>query len=1660
MRIWFGLAGAWLVVQSLAGQPALLRHGVARAETCLGVAEVTGTAVEPGHGVVIAFLGDTLREDEVAWFGKEISSFYQAVNRTDPVRLALVIRNNVQFAGPFKTRASLQAALEEITAAAGADGERSPLRFYTALATVASQLGSDWSTVVLAGRFPPVAADLAPFTEGWLSMRLRAAKLRVSYWTPSGIASAVMDAVTPSTGGTHLVEGLAPLASALKRKAEFSELAWRDPSPGFGFRACPISLIGSEGEPSVAVPSVVAAQGATIPELERYELMLQKTQSVAAAMRQPELSQEVGSQAEADLSAALEIGPGQEEALRLGADLYKRRGNDLKLSAVLKSLTEMAPNEAQLFAELGHARYRLADWDGADRALLRAREMKPGDPMVAEELARIRLTRQDDRGALPLLEESLAEGGTRQELWLLRADLAMRLGDWARTADSLEHALDLGGVPLDRRTTLVRLYIDHQQPDKALVHVREVAADLPQDVAVRGEYAGFLDTLRQPEEALQAWQRVLDVDPKLERAHIRIARLLIDKNALSEALKAAEAGIQAAPQSASLYLAKAEILEKQNRYYDARRTLREAAPKVPDPELIERLAEMEDAGGQHAAKYYRQVVEAGEKGSAPVAERSNVIDRGLRTALRDGDLEEAAWFRSRQAADTLGARSARASGGTVTIPGGLAALSFAAHSRQSSPERFLVEYARTVAGYLDSPEKKAAQIYAEGIREHFRRIAELSALGTATNGKVTVTISLTDQKFEKNGEKILGLLGWKVRTSRQGVKLEIAEKGARATHETASALALNEIGMQHDLEAGKPFSFEIPTEVASVVLGEEAWRAQFYPKEKYTGGLAEAMANDLRLAQTYAAVGQMEPSTASVLALAVGLKTLAEKYAPLLVQYSSALAVEQGHVAVPGGVAAEADWASLVGASPREPAPFFRALLAKDDGRLLAYYAALSELDIQHQRFFTRTSSRTAKFYQLFKDAPETRSSNPRYIRSGSFVEFLAQVPLDSGGSVDFPGSPEVWTVAKGQSRSAENMVKMLKKLKRAVAPDVEDEILLRLANTRYKQRSHERTELDNFLAVVRVDEHRPEPLDENSALLLAQHYAEDEAAYPYFATLTGLGQQQFEQFFALSEALRDRSDDEKNAVLPAVNSLIEILCLAQEAGRFDEMQSAELFGEVVKKLGEATSPAARTATSLDLVRMILERAGKAAAADPDEAIRSVVLGSDPPSGVEVDGALVTVAPSMSRHRRYQQVLELQKVPSLATVLALSDAARNLGAGKGASAGQIQILESKAGGLIAGETPKELGLKGKQKEQVQGFQPRRLQEIVKQFRQKTANQKVNQKDLEKLSQDYLEEMDVPVRWALEGIVYAYFLSPDDLLVSEDPLLIRKHQFVRIPSPAGRTLLWQHARLVQSSENAGSNFEGGFADFGDAAGRAAAKGARLGGEYGEEVAAKQIGTLRMTNWGRLRDEDLRLVGLKVTVAREWIVRAAGQPELETALAEATLGLLSPTRRADLLAALAEDSWSYVWGLISLSDLYFLGDRYLEHYAADPWKSPATIALRQASEHNNGSRLQALGGEFDETLDCSHPHLRMAPPYEEYEKDLLTGRLAERSAEFKLYLARYADAAGIPASALEAVAEPAARAILKKLHMSDPHDWRSVLAAYQSLDDKTIQEVVER
>jgi len=1653
--------GLLFLAQVLLGQMVLSQDEIILAKTCGATAEVRKTPVQPAKDTLIVLFGDSITPEEFIRIQPDLLAIYQGLKDKTSLRLAPVFGSQIQFAGPFTSRARLQAALTEVARSLSAERTALPSRpFYSFLTASAHQFGMEWSRAVLVGRFPAAEPEQADYIKGWVATGVGAARIRLSYWQPSGEASDVLDAIVPSTGGFRLTDGLAGLSDLMKENGEKREVSWTNPSTSAGIRACPVTLIGANGQTALTVPAIVAPPGVPLPDLERYANFREKVKALTALVQEERITPEKAAQGEADFAFVIGVSPRDPEFLRLGETLYQRANNDAKLAPILMALSELAPSDVARFAALGHTLFRLRDWEPAERLLLRSRELKPGDADVSEELARIHLARGDDRGALPFLEECLTAKSDSQELWLLRADVSAKIGDWERTADSVEHAIAIGGVSLERRIDLVRLYFQHQASAKALVHLRATAAQLPPEGAVRTEFARYFEGLNLTDESMAAWKRVLDVDAANEPAHERIARILIGQKSWNEALDAAEQGIQACPLSARLFLAKVEILERTDHYYEARRTLRQAVTDLPDPALLARLAEMEDAGGERAAEYYRKLIEIGDQPGALPSDlkRSAALERGLRAAARDGDLANLAWFNAQIRRPDAAPPAIVSS--TAIIPGGIAALAFAARTKPSEPERFLVDYARASVGILRSRDPKAVERYRNEIHDHFNRISQLMALGKPGEGKVTVTLAVNDRNAQQMSEKILGLLGWKMQTSRQIVQVEAAEKGELAQRQvTASALAIDEVGMEKNLESGQPFSFDIPVERVPVALGEDVWKAQFYANEKLPGGLVEAIGSNAELALTYAAIGQMEQSSAAALVSSIGLKELADKYSSLLFSFSSSLAVEKGKVTVPGGEKAEPNWTALVGANPGQPAQFFKDLLNKDSGKLLAYYDGLSDLDIQHQRFFTRTPARTAKFYESYKGAPEVQRSKGARIQSGSFREFLSEIPLDANGNVDFPGSPEVWRVAKGESRSTGSFAKMITKLKRAAAPEVEDEILLRLANTRYKLSIVEQSELDNFLAVARIDAHRKVPLDDASALLLAQHLSDDEGVFAYFAILTGLQQKHFEQFFALSSSLRVVPDTERGPRVASLHALFEILCLAQQAGSLTEVHAADLFGAIVERFQKATTPALRTAASLDLVREIIHRAAPPSAVTPDDAMRGILLNSGVPTDVNLGSSVVSVDPFQMRARAYQRVLELQKVPSLATVFALGDAARNLGAGQGEAAKNLQVLQSQAANLFFVEVPTEVRVTGKERGAIEGFQPRRLAELTQQFQQKIAAKSVSAKDLGRLADDYLEEMEAPVRWALTGIVYAYFLDPEDVLVSEDPLLLRKHKFVRarfgvkVPS-------FETAGLEQTSSGAGSYFAGGLADFGDAAGDAAARNAHLGGEHGRAVAAKQIAALRVTNWKNLRDEDLRLLSLKVAVAKEWIVTAARQPDVEGELAESTLGLLSLTRRADLLASLRSQNWPGVWRSVTLADLYFLADRYLQHYATDPWKSPATVALRHSMLVNDGSRLQSLGGQYSDTFGCSHSHLRSAAPYETFESQQFPNPIAERSAEFKLYLARFADIAGIPAQALGAIAEPAARSIFERMHLSDTHDWRSVLAAYASLDSKTVEEVLAK
>jgi hypothetical protein len=225
-----------------------------------------------------------------------------------------------------------------------------------------------------------------------------------------------------------------------------------------------------------------------------------------------------------------------------------------------------------------------------------------------------------------------------------------------------------------------------------------------------------------------------------------------------------------------------------------------------------------------------------------------------------------------------------------------------------------------------------------------------------------------------------------------------------------------------------------------------------------------------------------------------------------------------------------------------------------------------------------------------------------------------------------------------------------------------------------------------------------------------------------------------------------------------------------------------------------------------------------------------------------------------------------------------------------------------------------------------------------------------------------------------------------------------------------------------------------------------------------VASEQLGAIRLTHWPGFGVEDQRRAGLRLRAAREWIVEAASGAGFRSVLAAESAGYLSPARRHDLLEGLDRREWKDVWNSVTLGDLYSLGARLEVRLDGVTDVSPVFKTLLELSKKDDGSRLNWLGPNMSAINGCMHPHLAALMPYEEFERYMLPNRMAQRTSEFKLYLAEHLERAGIPPSFLPLVAEPAARRVLSSMKMADFRDWPAVLNAFMTVSDEMLDGVL--
>jgi len=144
------------------------------------------------------------------------------------------------------------------------------------------------------------------------------------------------------------------------------------------------------------------------------------------------------------------------------------------------------------------------------------------------------------------------------------------------------------------------------------------------------------------------------------------------------------------------------------------------------------------------------------------------------------------------------------------------------------------------------------------------------------------------------------------------------------------------------------------------------------------------------------------------------LRVLYRDAAAPFVVASRRLRVSGGRVLVPGGPGADAIWQVLAGESPARPAPFIRALLLKDDGRLAWYFETIGgltsdRLDAAWPEGSDRLQAATA-LYDVFRTSdPQWRIAEQPFQRGVIDAWTMVTQNAISNGRLDGSWQQSFW---------------------------------------------------------------------------------------------------------------------------------------------------------------------------------------------------------------------------------------------------------------------------------------------------------------------------------------------------------------------------------------------------------------------------------------------------------------------------------------------------------------------------------------------------------------------------------------------------------------------------------------------------------------------------
>jgi putative PEP-CTERM system TPR-repeat lipoprotein len=286
-----------------------------------------------------------------------------------------------------------------------------------------------------------------------------------------------------------------------------------------------------------------------------------------------------------------------DEAKLLARAQEAHQKGDLRAAAIdLKKLLQDNPKSLEARLELGIVDLETGDATTAIRELERVRAEGMASNRVAEPLARAYQSLKKYDEALKILDEAIAgpvaagDAKNRAAYLRMRGDIHLAKQSYAEARNDFEASLV--EQPLDVRSMLGLVAVAEatEGPKAALAMVEKVIEKVPNEPLAHIVHGGHLIQARQPQAAVTAFQKALELADKpgggrmeLLSALSGLSQAQIASGQIEEALKTTERMEKFAPNVPLVRFARAYALAQHGEFEAARALLEQNVAKSDDP---------------------------------------------------------------------------------------------------------------------------------------------------------------------------------------------------------------------------------------------------------------------------------------------------------------------------------------------------------------------------------------------------------------------------------------------------------------------------------------------------------------------------------------------------------------------------------------------------------------------------------------------------------------------------------------------------------------------------------------------------------------------------------------------------------------------------------------------------------------------------------------------------------------------------------------------------------------------------------------------------------------------------------------------------------------------------------------------------------------------